>query len=358
MKLGQTQLSAQIRDVLVVDADAGTAEAIKSELGTSVQNLRVAGSADQAVMEMKRRPADVLMINIQIGDQSGLELVSKWRRAYPNIEVIALSRSQRSDVCLAAWRAGASDMLFQPLDRAAVRTCLSHVLERRAEKERLTKRNQRLRQTCRQLSKARKEIGAQVDLLCHDLVKAYQDIAQQLHTTQTSGEFATTLGQDLDIETMMRATMQYILKKAGPVNAAVFLPDSEGNYVLGAYLDLDTKAETMLVEVIAQTLVPHAVAAKDFIDFTDDTTIHAKFAQPMLHGRSWLAVATYHKSEPMAVLVAFRGQDEAMPPTVRATMESIAAVLGGRISRLVDIHNRTHDLHDTPDNEDGSSPTA
>ncbi len=357
MKVGQLQLSAHIRDVLVVDSDAGTAEAIKSELGASVQNLRIARSADQAIVEMKRRPADVLIINIQVGDQSGLELVSKWRRAYPNVELIALSRSHNSDVCLAAWRAGASDLLFQPLDRAEVRTCLNHVVERRVEKERLTRRNQRLRQTCRQLSKARKEIGAQVDLLCHDLVKAYQDIARQLHTTQTTGDFATTLGQDLDIETMMRATMQYILKHAGPVNAAVFLPDSEGNYVLGAYLDLDTKAETMLVEVIAQTLVPHAVSTRDFVQFTDDTAIHAKFAQPMLHGRSWLAVAACHQKDPMAVIVAFRNQDEAMPATVRTTLESIAAVLGERISRLMDIHNRTHDMHDTTDNDDGTSAT-
>ncbi len=350
MKVTEARNStASIRDILVVDTDATTADAFKSELGGEVQTLRMAHSPDQAMLEMQRRPADVLLINVQLADHRGLDLVAQWRQKYPNTEVIAISRSQRAEICLAAWQAGASDMLFAPVDRAAVQKCLRKVVERKTEKQRVAKRNLRLRQACRQLSKARKEIGAQVDLLCHDLVKAYQDMAQQLHQTQMCGEYATSLGEDLDIESMMRATMQYILKKAGPVNAAVFLPDSEKNYVLGAYLDLDTNADAMLIDVIGQTLAPHAAHAKNIVEFTDDTAIHATFAQPMLHGRSWMALATYHRQEPMAVIVAFRSQEEPFAPTVRPTLESIAGVLGTRISRLVDIHNRCHGFEDQAD---------
>lgn len=349
MKSGQSQsVSASIRDVLVVDADPSTAEAVKCELGGSFQNLRVAHSAEQATLEMQRRPADVLLINVQLADQRGLELLAQWRRVYPKTEVVALSRSPRAEVCLAAWRAGASDMLIQPVDQQSIHTCLNNIMERRTQKQRTEKRQQRLRQACRQLSKARKEIGAQVDLLCHDLVKAYQDMAQQLNQTQLAGDFLSSLGADLDMEAIMRGTMQYMLKKAGPVNAAVFLPDSEKNYVLGAYLDLDTNAETMLVDVISQTLAPHAADHPGIIEFTDDSALHAAFAQPLLHGRSWMAIASYHRNEPMAVIVAFRSQEEPFAAGARTTLESMAAVLGGKISRLVDIHNRGHQLFDEP----------
>jgi len=350
MMVGQSKSTAtQIRDVLVVDTDLSTAEALKPQLGTTFETLRTAQSTDQAELEMKRRPADVLMINVQIGDQRGLELVTLWRRAYPNTDVIALSRTPRAEVCLAAWQAGASDMLLQPVNHDSVQKCLGKVLERRTAKERQARRQHRLRQTCRQLSKARKEIGAQVDLLCHDLVKAYQDMAQQLHQTQMSGEYAASLGQDLDMENMMRATMQYILKKSGSVNAAVFLPDSEKNFVLGAFLDLDTDAKSMLTEVMAQTVVPHAAAAKGVVEFLDNAALDAAFSQPMLHNRSWMAVATYHKGEPMAVVLAFRHQKEPFPQTVRPALESIAAVLGEKIARLVNVHNRCYGPQDKPE---------
>ena len=87
--------------------------------------------------------------------------------------------------------------------------------------------DQRLRTVCRQLNKARHEISQQVNLLCHDLVKAYQELAEQLNQTQVTGDFASSIGEEVEIETLMRRTMEWVLKKLGPVNAAVFLPDSE-----------------------------------------------------------------------------------------------------------------------------------
>jgi DNA-binding response OmpR family regulator len=359
MNLGQTKpANTAIRDILVVDTDSATAEALKPELGAHFQTLRFAASPDQAVLEMQRHPADLLLVNLQIGDQRGLELVAQWRKSYPHSEVIALSRLHRADVCLAAWRAGASDLLFQPLDKVAVEHCLNNVAQRRTQKDRLNKRNERLRQTCRQLSKARKEIGAQVELLCHDLVRAYQDMAQQLHQTQLSGEYAASLGSSLDIESIMRATMQYVLKKAGPVNAAVFLPDSEKNYVLGAYLDLDTSADSVLIDIISQTIASYAARSGKAVEFVDDAALNTVFGQTMLLGKSWMAVPAYHRGEAMAVLVAFRSQEQPFAPAVRPTLESIAAVLGAKVARLVDIHNRWHHLADEPGDESGPSASC
>jgi len=46
------------------------------------------------------------------------------------------------------------------------------------------------------------------------------------------------------------------------VNAAVFLPDSERNYTLGAYLNFDTNADAVLTDLIAQTVVRRRPAAR------------------------------------------------------------------------------------------------
>ena len=59
---------------------------------------------------------------------------------------------------------------------------------------------------------------------------------------------------------------------------------------------------------------------------------------------------------PLTVIVAFRSQEEPFAATVRPTLETIAGVLGSRIARLVDIHNRCHGLEDQADgNSDETS---
>src|SRR3954453_1581391 len=115
-------------DVLVVDADPGVGELVKEQItGTGsgmAARVRVATSVDQARAEMKSKPADVMLVNLQINDNAGAELIRALRQKYPKTELIAVSRVKRSDVCLDAWRAGASDMIMAPLQAGDVQRTL------------------------------------------------------------------------------------------------------------------------------------------------------------------------------------------------------------------------------------------
>src|SRR5436190_2037010 len=80
---------------------------------------------------------------------------------------------------------------------------------RRLEDARRLQRHERLRVVCRRLNKARHEISQQVDLLCNDLVRAYQEMAQQLNVAQNAAEFAQALQGELDVEGVLRKTMEW-----------------------------------------------------------------------------------------------------------------------------------------------------
>ena len=99
------------------------------------------------------------------------------------------------------------------------------------------------------------EISQQVDLLCNDLVRAYQDMAQQLNMTQTAAEYGQTLANELDVEGVLRRTMEWVLRKLGPVNAAIYVPSNDHYFALGAYLNLDTQADAQLIDTMAKTVV-------------------------------------------------------------------------------------------------------
>jgi DNA-binding response OmpR family regulator len=342
--------------LLIVDADPSLAKLVHHHFAPTgrtplVSDLRVATGVEVALLELKRAPADLVIVNLQVDDNAGLELIRTIRRRWPRTQVLASSRIRRSDLCIDAWRAGASDMLLAPFQPADLQRALTSA--RASEVLRLAERNGRLRIVCRRLNKARHEISQQVDLLCNDLVRAYQEMAQQLNLTQLAADFSQALRNEIDVEGVLRRTMEWILRKLGPVNAAVYLPNGEGggegagHFALGAYLNLDTHADAQLIEALSRTLVEQARSARP-VALDNDSTLEELFgddAAPLL-GKRWLATGCRTPRECLAVLVIFRSQSEKAGPVLPGLLEAIAPVLAERLENALSFYHRLHRFDD------------
>ncbi len=342
-------VAASTRHLLVVDADSKTADLVRTAADTLTQ-VRQATSIDAAQAEMLRQPAEIILVNLQIGDHAGVELIKTFKRRYGNSDIVALSRSRRSEACLDAFHAGASDMLLAPYAARDIQLVLAAATERRQETLRRQQRHERLRTTCRRLNKARHEISQQVDLLCNDLVRAYQDMAQQLNLTQHAAEFAQSLAGELDVEGVLRRTMEWILKKLGPVNAAIYLPNGDDQFALGAYLNLDTQADAPLIETLGKTLVLQARGATA-LTLEEDGVIDELFGEEgaPLKGRQWLAIGCHTPRECLGVLVVFRskaagglGATTELHGQARGLIEAAAPLLAERIENALGLYQRLH----------------
>lgn len=349
--------ASQRLSVLVVDADPQAGELMRNQLaaleragkGIRVGKVRVAASPDAAALEMRRQPADLLFVNVQVSDNAGIDLIRTFKRRWPRTQAVAVSRVKRSELCLEAWRAGASDLLTSPVQVEELKRALGTLDARRAEVDRLSQRNERLRVVCRRLNKARHEIGQQVDLLCNDLVRAYQELAQQLNVTQVAADFAGAVKNEIEIEGILRRTMEWVLAKLGPVNAAVYLPNGEDHFSLGAYLNLDTHADAGLIEALSQTVVQQARGSK-LISFETNRSLDDMFGddgRPLL-GRSWHAIGCSTPKECLAVLVVFRknGEGDAAPSeasvdgTAKGLLEAIAPILAEHLEEALGLYQR------------------
>lgn len=345
-------------NVLVVDADAKMVDQVRLASQPGVQ-VRRAGSVDEAQAEMLRRPAGVVLVNLQIGDQAGVELIRTFRRRFTGADIIALSRSRRTEACVDAFRAGASDMLVAPIQTRDIERALAASASRRQEDWQRQLRHVRLRKFCRRLNKARHEISQQVDLLCNDLVRAYQDMAQQLNVAQNAAEFAQSLQGEPDVEGVLRRAMEWILRKLGPVNAAIYLPDGEKQFSLGAYLNLDTQADAPLIETLGRTIVQQ-VRGTAALALDDDRTIDELFGEdgPELHGRQWLAVACHTPRECLAVLVVFRNKIQGVSGATELTgqarglVEAAAPILAERIENALGLYQRLNGPEEEGDGEE------
>jgi DNA-binding NarL/FixJ family response regulator len=351
-------------NILVADADpqvgavihqVGKAGGGGGEAAFVVKKLRVAINVDATLLEMKRDPADVVFVCVQIDDNAGLELIKTIRARFPRTAVVAVSRVRKA-AAGPAFAAGACDLLAAPADPADVQRALAALVARRGDIDRLEKRNARLRTACRRLNKARHEISQQVDLLCNDLVRAYQDMAQQLNVTQTAADYAQAVQGEFEIEGILRRTMEWLLQKLGPVNAAVYLPAGEAHFALGAYLNLDTHADAPLIEALSRTLVQQARGAAS-MQLDDDRQLEELFgdeAGPLL-GRSWLATGCQTPRQCLAVIVIFGRQREGDAPgsnesgTTRPLVDAIAPVLAERIEQALGFHHRLHPFAEDDD---------
>lgn len=350
-------------NILIVDADSATTGLIRAAASSKKEpHIRQATSLDAAHAEMLRKPADILLVNLQIGDNAGPDLIRNLKRRHPRTDIIALSRSSQSAACLDAFRAGAADLLIAPWQPQDLQRAFTDAALRLAETDRTAQRQQRLRTACRRLNKARHEISQQVDLLCNDLVRAYQDMAQQLNQTQTAVDCAQALSGEVDVEGILRRTMEWVLKKLGPVNAAIYLPSGEEHFALGAYLNLDTQADAPLIETLGRTIVQHARegnAGAAPLAINDDPTLEDLFGHDAhgLLGRQWLAIGCHTRRECLAVLLVFRTKTETDLPNIAAQglLEAAAPILAERIEQALGLYRR---MHPFPEDESNDDPDA
>lgn len=335
------------QNVLMVDVDAGTVEAVRTAGGVKLRQVQ---TLEHATLEMLHDPASLVLVNVHCEDQGGLALIETLNQRWPQSLILAVARRRQVEVCLQAFRAGASDVVFEPLSTESLSTTVARIGSQKSSRHKLVWRNQRLRVVCRQLNKARHEIGQQVDLLCHDLVKAYQDLADQFNQAKTSDELADALGDDLEIERLLRKTLELVLKKLGPMNAAIFLPDSERNFSLGAYLNFDTNPDSIFVGMVSQTVIQKAALQCSSLLLPNDESLREAFGSDatLLTGRTWLATPAMRDKECVAVLVAFQPQHKPLSPNTQKLFESVAVLLAEKITKSIDIYNRLKYIDDDP----------
>jgi DNA-binding NarL/FixJ family response regulator len=67
-----------------------------------------AASGDELLALLKTTPADVLVLDVSLGDRSGIDLLSPIRERFPNLPILMLSMYAEEHYAIRALRAGAS----------------------------------------------------------------------------------------------------------------------------------------------------------------------------------------------------------------------------------------------------------
>lgn len=116
------------RRVLVVDDDPGVRDVIRSMLESSGYSVLLAANGKEAMRLLRTERADLILTDLVMPEQEGIETIKTLRREYPEIKVIAMSGAFGGDYLRIAAYLGAHATLAKPIQMDKLLKLVSETL--------------------------------------------------------------------------------------------------------------------------------------------------------------------------------------------------------------------------------------
>lgn len=288
---------------------------------------------------------DAAIIDDANTDGSALDLVREFTSDPANIcRFIVTSSRDDLDAAVDAMRSGASDFLHKPFTTEAITTRLRAAIDQARRLRENARKVERLKRICKRLNNARQEVSDHVDTLCTDLATAYQDLADQMSTATLATEFNALVRQELDVESLLRTTLEFMLTKTGPTNAAVFLPTGHQDYNLGAYVNYDIPRDTadVLLDHLADVIPQRFEELEDMLHLESERAQRQRLGDDAswLHDSTLVIFACLDEGECLAVVALFRDRATPFTDELLAQLEVMRNIFAEQLARVVRIHHR------------------
>ena len=322
--------------VLIVEDEPALVELIRDVLGREL-NCRVksALSISDARRILAREPIDLLIADIGLPDGDGLSLLTALRARHPLAEAIIITGSPSVAGAIEAMRRGAADLLPKPFGVELLLDRTRKALYRQHLTARSEARIELLRSAVRRLNQARRVVGKKVDLLCNDLVGAYSELAGQLDQVRSQEGFRAMLGAARDLEQLLCHAMDWLLRRLGNSNIAIWLAGHE-QFQLGAYMKHTIPGDAKLVEAMRKGLLLRVVK-EGFIhlEAADAPRILTSAETKLMPDQAILASHCTYLGESLAAVVMYRESSRPFSEADAAMIKAISPVFAVALAARV-----------------------
>ena len=131
--------------LLIVDDEPNIRRTLRVTLEAMGHEVEEASTPDEALRAVERRPCDVALVDLRLGDRSGLGLIGPLIEQLPRLAIIVITAHASVDTAVEAMRRGAFDYLPKPFTPAQVRAVLERVARERGLRDRAAGLEDRVR---------------------------------------------------------------------------------------------------------------------------------------------------------------------------------------------------------------------
>lgn len=160
----------------------------------------------------------------------------------------------------------------------------------------------------------------------------------------TATEFNGLIRAELDIEQLLRTTLEFVLSRSGPTNAAVFLPTTSGDYSLGAYVNFDCPKDTcdVLLDHLANSVAPRFENIEGVVHMTDNASFDKYIGDEAswLAGSHVMAMPCVSRGETLAIFMLFRDKKTPFTQTMIDQVQTVGDLFAAQLAKVIHIHHR------------------
>ena len=113
-------LDGKSGSVLVVDDDPAVGMVLNAQLSQAGIGCLHVANAEAALALLGERPVDIVITDLRMPGQSGIELLDEIVRRWPEIPVVLLTAHGTVGTAVEAMKKGAADFLPKPFDREEI----------------------------------------------------------------------------------------------------------------------------------------------------------------------------------------------------------------------------------------------
>jgi DNA-binding response OmpR family regulator len=217
--------------ILVVDDERTVRLMLETALRAQGYRVATAASGREALTQVEEEEFDLVLLDLQLGDTDGIEVLRAVKDRWPETEVILLTAHGSVNSAIAALRHGAYDYLLKPAQVNDIRERVERGLEQRRVAQQRTELLHRISESAKALgmiesggappptppSSDRIEVGPLVlDLRRHGA--RLND--QQLMLTRTEFSLLTALAQNADTALSYGTLSEAVYGRAQPEDEA------------------------------------------------------------------------------------------------------------------------------------------
>jgi two-component system nitrogen regulation response regulator GlnG len=117
------------RLLLISDDPALSLSRIRGAFPAPAHRVQVAGTVGAGLEHVRTGVPEVIVLDLGLRGQSGLEVYQQVRRINAHVPVIVVAGARRADAAIEPIKQGAYDCLFKPLDLALLRRVVAEALD-------------------------------------------------------------------------------------------------------------------------------------------------------------------------------------------------------------------------------------
>ncbi len=192
--------------------------------------------------------------------------------------------------------------------------------------------------------------------------KAVKPTDSDMDLVTVRAEFGVLARLELDVESLLRTTLEYVLHKIGPTNAAVFLPTAGEDFTLGAYVNYDCPKDCvdLLLDHVAASVAPAIEADPSMRLHRGDDALDELMGDhaAWLTGCEAVTFAAEHDGEMLAAVALFRDDRDPFDSRTLRRLEAIGDILAQQLARIIRVHHRHLPLDQWDEEQSEDPPMA